>query len=222
MLPPQLRPESFAAYPPQARAFTLQHLATLQQMPLALLPSFLNEAIGYDWKLPAERAQIGREMQCLSSSTSVQLASRMQAFASLRLNAELEAVDWINLPAAFLEQLTAWLWSTHQMDAFHAAAEAYTTYVASAAPVPPPALPRLAIVIVGSGVDETSFSLFRKLRPHGTFFNAVKPAHGVESILELAVSRGSSSAYPFAHWYIDGGTAMAGDASDPRLLRRTD
>lgn len=208
MLPAQLKPESFAAYPPQARAFAVKHVATLQQMPLALLPSFLNEAIGYDWKLPAERAQIVREMKCLSSLPATQLASRMQVFASLRLNADLEAVDWINSPASFLEQFTAWLWSTHQMDAFHAAADAYTAYLADAAPVPQLFAPRLAIVIVGRGVEETSFSPFRKLRPYGTFFNAVKPEKGVEIILDHAAARAGSAADPFAHWYIDGSTAV--------------
>jgi hypothetical protein len=207
MLPSQLKPESFAAYPPEARAFATEHLATLRQMPLALLPSFLNEASSYDWKLPAERAQIVREMQCLSALTSVELASRMQAFAALRLSADLESADWVNVPSAFLEQLTAWLWSTHQMDAFHAAADAYTRYLADAAPVPPPVAPRLAIVIVGRGLDETSFSPFRKLRPHGTFFNRVKPENGVEIVLAHAAARARASDQPFAHWYIDGGAS---------------
>ena len=207
MLPAQLKAESFAAYPPQARAFATENLVTLQQLPLGLLPSFLNEAIGYDWKLPAERAQIAREMHCLSSLPPSQLASRMQPFAALRLNPDLEAVDWVNSPAAFLEQFTAWLWSTHQMDALHAAADGYTTYLAAAAPVPPPAAPRLAIVIVGSGAEDIGFSPFRKLRPHGTFFNAVKPENCVETILTHATARASSSADPFSHWYIDGSTA---------------
>lgn len=208
MLPAQLTPESFAAYPPEARAFAAEHLATLRQMPLALLPSFLNEAIGYDWKLPAERAQIAREMQCLSALTSEQLASRMRSFAALRLNAELESADWVNVPAAFLEQLTAWLWSTHQMDSFHAAADSYTKFISDAAPMPPPATPRLAVVIVGKGVDETSFSPFRKLRPYGTFFNRVKPENGVEMILAHAAARARAADQPFAHWYIDGGALL--------------
>ena len=204
MLPAQLKPESFAAYPPQARAFAIQNLATLQQMPLALLPSFLNEVVGYDWKLPAERTQIAGEMQGLSALTAAQLTSRLQAFAALRLNAELESFDWVNVPSAFLEQLTAWLWSTHQMDAFHAAADGYTKDLGAAAPVP--STPRLAIVIVGRGVEESSFSPFRKLRPYGAFFNRIKPDNGVEVILAHAAARARQSPEPFAHWYIDGGT----------------
>ena len=206
MLPAQLKPESFAAYPPQARAFATENLAVMQQMPLSLLPSFLNEVIGYDWKLPAERAQIGREMQYLSSLPPEQLAARMQAFAALRLNPELQSVDWINLPSAFIEQLTAWLWSTHQMDAFHAAADTYAKFIGDVAPAPPPATSRLAIVIVGRGVDDSSFSPFRKLRPYGAFFHRVKPENGVDIILAHASARARQSPQPFAHWYIDGGT----------------
>jgi len=205
MLPAELTPESFVAYPPEARAFATEHIAVLRQMPLALLPSFLNEAIGYDWKLPAERAQIAREMACLGALGPEQLAARMRAFAALRLNAELQAADWVDMPSAFLEQLTAWLWSTHQMDAFHVAANAYTEYLAEAAPTPAPETPRLAIVIVGKGVDETSFSPFRKLRPHGTYFNRVQPEGGVETLLAHASARAASPGDAFAHWYIDGG-----------------
>ncbi len=206
MLPSQLKPESFAAYPPEAGAFAVKHIAVLRQMPLALLPSFLNEAIGFDWKLPAERAQITREMMCLATLAPEQLAARMHAFAALRLNAELGSADWVNQPSGFLEQLTAWLWATHQMDAFHAAANAYTSYLTETAPVPAPATPRLVLVIVGKGVEETTFNPFRKLRPHGTYFNRVKAEGGVETLLAHASARAASPGEAFAHWYIDGGT----------------
>jgi hypothetical protein len=206
MLPAQLKPESFAAYPPEARAFATEHIAVLRQMPLALLPSFLSEAIGYDWKLPAERAQITREMACLSALTPEQIAARMHAFAALRLSPDLESQDWVDLPSGFLEQLTAWLWSTRQMDAFHAAANAYTAYLADAAPTLAPKMPRLAIVIVGKGVEETSFNPFRKLRQHGTYFNRVKPEGGVATLLAHASRRAAAPGQEFDHWYIDGGT----------------
>ncbi len=207
MVPVELKAESFAGYPPEARGFAVEHIAVLRQMPLALLPSFLNEAIGYDWKLPAERAQITREMACLAALTPEQLAARMRGFAALRLNAELEVADWVNVPSGYLEQLTAWLWSTHQMDAFHAAANAYTAYLAEAAPVPAPATPRLVMVIVGKGVAETSFNPFRKLRPHGTYFNRVKAEGGVETLLAYASARAALPGDGFDHWYIDGGAA---------------
>jgi len=206
MLPAQLKATDFAAYPPQARAFATQNLAVMQQMPLALLPSFLNEIIGYDWKLPAERAEVDREVHCLSALSAAQFADRTKDFAALELSPQLEAADWVNVPSAFLEQLTAWLWSTHQMDAFHAVADAYTKYIAEAAPAPAPATPRLAMVIVGKGVQQTRFRPFSKLRAHGTYFTRVKSEDGVGRILAYAATRAQRSEQPFAHWYIDGGT----------------
>jgi hypothetical protein len=209
MLPAQLKAADFAAYPPQARAFATEHIAILQQIPLSLLPSLLNEVSGYDWKLPAERAQIDRQIQWLGAMSPAQLADRTKEFAALRLNSNLEAVDWVNVPSSFLEQLTAWLWSTHQMDAFHAAADNYTTQLAAAAPTPPPATPRLAIVIIGKGVDQTSYRPFSKLRQHGTYFTKIKPEDGVDAILAHASARAQKSPErsAFAHWYVDGGTA---------------
>jgi hypothetical protein len=210
MLPAQLRPADFATYPPQARSIATENLAIFQQIPLALLPSLFNEVIGYDWKLPAERAQIDRQVQWLHTFSSAQLADRTKEFAALRLNADLEAVDWVNVPSSFLEQLTAWLWSTHQMDAFHAAADNYTTQLATAAPTPSPATPRLAIVIVGKGVEQTSFRPFSKLRQHGTYFTKVNPEDGVGMALAHAASRAQKGPVKetFAHWYVDGGVAV--------------
>jgi len=211
MLPAQLKATDFVAYPPQARGFATEHIAILQQLPLALLPSLLNEVSGYDWKLPAERAQVDREVQWLGAMSPAQLADRTKEFAALRLNADLEAVDWVNVPSSFLEKLTAWLWSTHQMDAFHAAADNYTTQLAAAAPTPLPVTPRLAIVIVGKGVEQTSYRPFSKLRAHGTYFTQIKPEDGVSAILAHASARAQKSVAqePFSHWYVDGGTAAA-------------
>ncbi|MBB5058417.1 hypothetical protein HDF16_003131 [Granulicella aggregans] len=209
MLPTQLKPADFAAYPPRARAFATEHLTILQQVPLSLLPSLLNEVIGFDWKLPAERAQIDRQVQWLGAMSPAQLADRTKEFAGLRLSADLEAIDWVNVPSSFLEQLTAWLWSTQQMDAFHAAADSYTAKLAEAAPTPAPAMPRLAIVIVGKGVEQTSFRPFSKLRAHGTYFTKIKPDGGVDAILAHASARAQKNPEKaaFAHWYVDGGTA---------------
>ncbi len=53
----------------------------------------------------------------------------MSAFAELKVTRELEKVDWVNSPAIFSEQFSAHLWSTHQIDAFRAAAVDYVRKV---------------------------------------------------------------------------------------------
>jgi hypothetical protein len=55
MLPAQLKPQISPRIRPRRAPLRSENLAILQQIPLALLPSLLNEVVGYDWKLPAER-----------------------------------------------------------------------------------------------------------------------------------------------------------------------
>ena len=67
MLPNQLTPESFAAYPAEARQLAVQQIALLQRLPLAFLPLLLRELIVYDWKFPAERADLARQFTYLGT-----------------------------------------------------------------------------------------------------------------------------------------------------------
>src|SRR5689334_19438492 len=121
MLPNQLAAESFAGYPAEARKVAVSQVALLRGLPLAFVPLLLRELIGYDWKFPAERRELDRQFAYLRSLSSAQLAKAMAGFSRLRLSAELEKSDWVNSPATFTEQLTAHLWTTHQIDGFRAA-----------------------------------------------------------------------------------------------------
>ena len=120
-----LKPEQFSAYPPEARKLATNDLAALQRLPLSFLPSLLREVIDYDFKFPAERKAIERELANLSSLSPEQSRDWFQGFAQIRLSPQLEQFDWINAPAQFVEQLSAYLWTTHQLDAFRVAALAY-------------------------------------------------------------------------------------------------
>jgi hypothetical protein len=131
MLPRDLKAEQFAGYPPQARMLAVSHLAALKQLPLSFLPSLLREVIDYDYKFPAERVAIDRELANLSSLTPVQVNDWFQAFSQLSLSSKLEQFDWVDQPARFVEQLSAHLWTTQQLDSFRKAATAY-------GPRPPP------------------------------------------------------------------------------------
>src|SRR5580693_2381287 len=118
MLPDQLTPESFAAYPPEAQQIAVKQIALLQRLPLAFLPLLLRELIVYDWKFPAERADLGRQFTYLGKLAAGPFQAAMSAFAQLKLAPELERTDWVNSPAIFSEKLSAHLWATHQIDAF--------------------------------------------------------------------------------------------------------
>ncbi len=217
MLPDQLTPGSFTGYPSEARQLAIRQIALLRRLPLAFLPLLLRELIVYDWKFPSERADLGRQFTYLGTLEAGPFETAMSAFARLQLARELEQTDWVNSPAIFSEQLSAHLWATHQIDAFRAAAVDYVQKATASAP--DPALPthRLGLAIIGQGVANNDYRLFRKLRPQGVYFTQVKHAGGVEVLLEAARSRAQAHPVPYGHWYIDGGASLAVPASITRI-----
>ena len=208
MLPSDLKAEQFAGYPPKARELAVAHLGTLQQLPLSFVPSLLREVIDYDFKFPAERVSIDRELTTLSSLTPAQLKEWFQPFSQLSLSPKLASLDWINQPAQFVEQLSAYLWTTHQLDAFREAAITYGNRTRIDTPSEPVAARRLGIAIIGQGVESYEDPLFRNLRKHGTYFRQVKPENGVELLLAGVETRAKAHPIPYGHWYVDGGQAV--------------
>lgn len=205
MLPHDLKSEQFDKYHPEARKVVTAHLDALQQLPLSFLPSLLREVIDYDFKFPAERTAIDKELAALSSLSPTQTTEWFQGFSQLSLSSKLEHFDWINQPAQFVEQLSAYLWTTHQLDAFRKAAIDYGDRLRSAVPPEPLPVPRLGIAIIGQGVSSYDAPLFRNLREHGVYFGRVKSEDGVAHLLKAAAARAEAHPVPYGHWYIDGG-----------------
>ena len=205
MLPRDLTAGQFAGYPPQARALAVAHLGALQQLPLSFVPSLLREVSDYDFKFPVERAAIDKELANLSSLSPAQLKEWFQAFSQFSLSPKLENFDWINQPAQFVEQLSAYLWSTHQLDAFREAATVYGDRLRSAVPPEPIPMRRLGIAVIGQGVAAYEAPLFRNLREHGTYFGRVKPENGLELLLTATAARAKAHPVAYGHWYVDGG-----------------
>jgi hypothetical protein len=208
MTPSQLKTTDFDSYPPLAKRIATGNLDLFRQLPLAFAAILLREVIAYDWRFPAERRQIDGQLRLLGKLSPTELRQKMAGFNSLRLDPELVRTGWVTNPSGFTEQLSAWLWSTHQMDGFQQTADLYASYLSEAMPVPEPASPRLGIVIVGQGVDKTEAPLFRKLRPNGIYLTKVKPEGGLEVLLSAAAKRAATGSEVFAHWYIDGGTSV--------------
>ena len=214
MLPRNLQPENFTAYPPEARKLVLDHLDAMRQLPITFLPSLLREVIEYDFKFPAERTSIDRELSTIAELSPSQAREWFQPFQSISITSKLENFDWINSPAQFIEQQSAYLWSTHQLDAFRKAATDYGVRLQASAVHKPLPTQRLGIAIIGQGVSTYDEPLFRNLRAHGTFFNQIKPENGLQQLLEAVATRAETHPAPFGHWYIDGGT----EASHSPLL----
>jgi hypothetical protein len=204
MRPRDLDAESFNAYPPLGRIFAGEHLETLRRLPLALVPSLLREMIQYDYLFPAERSTIEKQLSALAAMDSLHLSQCLHGFAQISLSPDLENFDWINHPAQFLEQQSAWLWSSHQLDAFRTAAYDYGAGLDAVVPVEVPAFPRLGIAVIGQGVSAWDQPLFRNLRAQGTFFSRINPDNGLRLLLDATARRARARPAPYAHWYIDG------------------
>jgi hypothetical protein len=214
MLPRDLKSEQFSSYPPEARKLATDYIGTMHRLPLTFLPSLLREVIDFDFKFPAERKAVEKELANLRSLSAEQLHEWFQGFEQIRLSSELEQFNWVGAPAQFLEQLSAHLWTTHQVDAFRAAAIQYADRLREAVPPEPPPIPRLGITVIGQGVQTPEEPIFLKLKPHGTYFSRVNPGTGLTQVLEVAAARAKAHPADFGHWYVDGGAAAD---HDPQL-----
>jgi len=207
MLPAQIATAHFKDYPPQARQVAASNVVLLRQLPLPFVPLLLQQIQAYDWRFPAERREIDQQLGYLASLTPEQRRKLLAGFERLELSSNLKRVDWVASPGGFSEQLSAYLWATHQIDAFRQAASNYLeTFRAAPSPEQLPA-PRLGIAVIGKGVERNSYKLFRKLRPHGVYFTRVNPSNGFGLLLDAVAGRAAAHPTPFCHWYIDGGTA---------------
>ena len=208
MLPDQLQPTHFQRYPPKARKLAADHVGLLKQLPLGFAPFLLKEMITYDWKFPVEQREIDDQLKYLESLPTEKRKQEMAPFAGLRLTVQLQNADWVNDPAGYLEQLSAHLWASDQMDGFRAASQTYVGRFQATLPVAQLPAPRVGIVLIGRGVADNRYRLFRKLRRYGVYFPNVKPQGGCEAVLDFARSRAKAHPAPYAHWYIDGGAAL--------------
>lgn len=209
MRPSELSLKSFASYPPHARSLAIQNLALLQRLPLAFDAVLLREVSGYDWRFPAERRMLDDQFAYLNKLSAAQQDAILYGFSTINLSPALVAMDWVSDPQAFLDALTAHLWSTHQIGNFRDAASHFVDAWRNAIPEPAPSIPRLSIVFLDDQLANPSYRLFRKLRPHGVTFSAVDPTDAWPAVLAVASNRATKSPIDYGHWYIDG------DSPDP-------
>ena len=212
MQPRELTAASFASYPPQARALAVAHLDLLRELPLVFAPLLLREWIGYDWRLPAERRLLDRQIAVLAGMSAAQRTELFADFRAMSLSPELQRYDWVTDPGGFMEALTAFLWSSHQMDRFRSLAGEYQAAIDRIRPQEKPAMARLGMVAIGAGAERGSQPIFAKLRPYGVHFTAVQPLDGWTTLQTAAstrakVSAAGQDAHEFRHWTISGFSA---------------
>ena len=206
MQPSELTKASFAAYPSQAQAFAIAHLALLQTLPAVFVPLLLREVIAYDVRFPAERRTLDDQFAYLESLSRAERDHLLAGFAAISISQELSSADWLHHPQQFSETLTAHLWATNQMDNFRTAADQFAAAWRQAKPEAEPPLSRMSIVLIGKGSSTNTYPLFKKLRPYGIYFPNVNPADGFTAVLNTVVARAEKHPAPYDHWYVDGGT----------------
>lgn len=205
MLPRDLKPEMFSGYPPEAKKLVTEYIASLRPLPLSFVPSLLREVVDFDFRFPAERKALEKELANLRSLSESQVKEWFEGFAKIELSSHLERSDWVNAPGQFVEQLSSHLWTTHQLDTFRLAATGYADRLKAVVRPEPPPVPRLGISVIGQGVTTYDEPLFRKLRAQGAFFKRIRPENGLRLLLDAVAARAQAHPLPYGHWYIDGG-----------------
>src|SRR5438445_191516 len=216
MLPTQIADAHFKDYPPEARQVATRHIRLLRQLPLGFVPLLLQQIQGYDWRFPAERREIDQQLAYLASLSEDQRRQLLNGFRRLEISSNLERVNWVSSPRGFSEQLSAYLWSTRQIDAFREASSSYMERFRATVSAERLPVPRLGIAVIGKGVEHNTYPLFRKLRPVGTYFTRVNPVNGLRNLLGAAAARAAAYPVPFGHWYVDGGAEQP--VSTPSLI----
>jgi hypothetical protein len=213
MQPTDLKPGQFSKYPPEARKLAEHYTDTLAQLPPSFVPSLLREVIEYDYKFPVERKAVEKELETITALSPSDRLEWFAGFAQVKLSQQLVSYDWVNSPGQFVEQLSAHLWATHQLDAFRAAATSYANRLAAANPPEPPEIPRLGISVIGQGVTTYDDPLFRKLRSYGVHFTQVQPEGALQTMLDVVAERAKTHPIPYGHWYVDGGAEAKYDTA---------
>jgi hypothetical protein len=200
-----LTAESFASYPPLGKKFALLHLEALRKIPVALLPVFLVDLKAYDWKFPLEQREIAKRIEFAEGNPS-----SLSTFRNISVPAALDNAERAGDPQRFVADMTAYLWSSLQMDAYRAAANRFVDLYSAAVKPELPAVPRLVMICIGKDAQPNSYPLFQKLRKFGQIRTNVRSEDAMEALVIALRERAKRNPAPYAHWYVDGGSPLPG------------
>ena len=104
MLPRNLQPENFTAYPPEARKLVLDHIEPSGNFPLRSFPACCARSLTTTSNFQRNVPQSIRSYRQSPRSLQSQAKEWFQPFQSISISSKLEDFDWINSPAQFIEQ----------------------------------------------------------------------------------------------------------------------
>ena len=202
MTPEALSAASFASYPPAAQRFAKEHLNLLRRLPLAVCPSFLQQVKEFDTLFPVERESLRHQFQSLENMDAQRFTTITSPLRNLKLSDALQQTNWVATPARFVTDLSAFLWSSGQLDTFRNAAQNLFMEI----PARQDTVSRLVVVILGQNAVIDSQRFLRKLRRNGLYLTSFQHASAWDQMAELAASRVATQ-QAYAHWYVDGGSS---------------
>lgn len=193
----------FSGYPPEGRNLAISHLAALREMPAPLLPVFLVELKEYDGKFPVEQRETVARIEFVEANPS-----SLAAFRSIHVPTAMGSPENVKDPQQFLAGMTAYLWSSLQMDAYRKAADLFVgLYEAKVKPTAP-AQPRLVMICIGRESTVPAYPLFQKLRGSGQVWTNVRTNGATAILLNALNERSAKDPTPYSHWYVDGGSPL--------------
>ena len=202
MTPAQLSAGSFIGYSAAGQAFAVEHLSLLKRLPLAVCPSFLQQILKLDTSFPAERASLRLQCEGLERLDQARFNALVSPLAGLKLSGELQAMDWVRAPSDFVTALTAWLWSSGQVNQFRAA----TVEFFRAVPIEEDSVHRLVFVVLGDKATVDGPQALRKLARNGVTLNALRFGGAWDEMRRAIREREQAGPKQYASWYVDGGS----------------
>ena len=185
--------------------FAAAQLPLLQSLPVPLAVTMMQQIARADRLFPVELDELKQTLRSLESPRQPSTDEAIQLFSKLRLSPELLRVDWHSDPSGFAEKMTAELWSSGQISDFRKAAKLLMPSAPEKSSAPEKQSRFVVIILDNSLSAKTEApTLFRKLRPFGTFFPNVKDKQGTKTIEKWIISRAAAHPEPYAHWDISG------------------
>jgi hypothetical protein len=168
---------------------------------MAVCPSFLQQIQNLDTSFPAEKDSLRGQCDSLQNLAPDRYAELTAPLEALSIPKALQLMDWVHAPEGFINELTAFLWSSGQIGQFRSGASA----LFAAIPTQVDTTHRLVFVMLGQGAQVEYGKALRKLSKIGVRLTSLKADTGFHEIRNAMAEHAAKAAAPYASWYIDGG-----------------
>jgi hypothetical protein len=201
MIPAELKAEDFRSYPAESQRVAMRYLEVLRRLPAAVCPSFLQQIQNIPTSFPVETRLLCMQLDALKAMPLDGYNAIAEPLRRIDLTKQIYRLDWVNQPATFVTEMTAWLWSSGQIDRFRQGAHA----LFAALPQSQSNQGRLVMIVMGQGARSPEPE-FGRLRKMGVLVRNFNEPDVAMRLVQAVTDRAAADPAPYAHWYVDGGT----------------